>query len=280
MLMKNLPFALAVLLIVSLTLVEARFSDRWYDSTIDAAEFGKRFKNVPMEIGLWDGKDQEVEEDIRRTAGAVEYVSRIYTNRITGRWVKLWLIVGHSRDVVRHTPNICYPRAGFVQQSKMFKHHTKTANDKPAVFYTAKFEKSDALSRHTERVFWSWNLPSKGVWEAPDYARGEYGNARVLYKLYFTSTVMKGEETIEENIAAEFGKLMLPYVDAALFPPALFPDKEDSAQTSETEQVAPAPAEPQKQETGPQKQETGPQKQGTGPQEESSEEKSIFDAVS
>ena len=68
-----------------------------------------------------------------------------------------------------------------------------------------------------ERVFWSWNHPDHKRWEAPDNQRRTYGNSRALYKLYFTSTVMKGEETIEESTAVGFAKQMVPWINAALF---------------------------------------------------------------
>jgi hypothetical protein len=131
--------------------------------------------------------------------------------------VTLWLIVGHARDVCRHTPNICYPSAGFTQNSSILKFHLPLPGGEEAVFNTAKFEKADELSRHVERVFWAWNHPDHNRWEAPDNQRRTYGNSRALYKLYFTSTVMKGEETIEENVAVGFAKQMVPWINAALF---------------------------------------------------------------
>jgi hypothetical protein len=217
MTLKFLPYVLAGVLIVGLTFVEAGFSDRWHDSSVDAAEFGKLFDRVPMDIGSWHGEDLDVEEDVRRTAGAVSYVSRRYTEENTDRWVTLWLIVGHSRDVCRHTPNICYPNAGFKQNSSILKHHLSVAGGEEAVFYTAKFEKADEMSRHIERVFWTWNHPERDRWEAPDNQRREYGNSRALYKLYFTSSVMKDEDTIEDSVAVEFAEQMVPLINAALF---------------------------------------------------------------
>jgi len=235
---KNLPLALAIVLIISLTLVEARFSDRFHDSSVDAAEFGVRFKNVPMDFGLWQGKDQDVEEDVRRTAGAVNYVSRNYTHSDTGRSVRVWLIVGHARDVCRHTPNVCYPNSGFSQKSKTLKHHMNVPGGEGAVFYTAKFEKSDATSRHVERVFWSWNHPETKKWEAPDNQRRFYGNSRALYKLYFTTSVLKQEETISDSVAVEFAEELLPLINAALFPEDAAPQEEGSEENSISDAVS------------------------------------------
>ena len=102
-------------------------------------------------------------------------------------------------------------------------HTIESDNGKTADFYTAKFEKEDELVRRVERVFWSLNHPETNQWEAPDGARGarrRYGLARALYKLYFTSGVGLDEDTIEASAAVDFAEVMLPEIDAALFPVA------------------------------------------------------------
>jgi len=215
-----LPFALAAVLIGVLTFVEGFYmKDRWGAPGVEAEKLGERFAQVPKEIGPWVGQDLPVDELVRKTAGAVNYVSRVYTHGTTGKEVKLWLIVGHSRDIVRHTPSVCYPASGFRQKGSRLRHHIKAADGKEAIFYTAQFDKEDAFSHRVERVFWAWNHPDYNVWDAPEpSARMHYGLAKALYKLYFTSTVMSDEAKAEENAAIEFAKLMLPAIDAALFP--------------------------------------------------------------
>jgi len=219
-----LPAGLALVAIISLSFYEGyAMKDRWSEPGAEAAEMGKRFANVPMNIGEWEGEDLPVDEIVRQTAGAVGYVSRRYTNSITGQAVDLWLIVGHSRDIVRHTPNVCYPSSGFRQDGSQLRHSITLPSGKEAEFYTAKFEKENAHTRAIQRVFWTFNHPEENQWEAPSGASGarkRYGLARALYKMYFTSSVNPDEDTIEESPAIEFARLMLPEVDAALFPEA------------------------------------------------------------
>jgi len=230
-----LPFVLAAALIGVLTFVEGYYmKDRWGSLAMEAGELGQRFSQVPKEIGPWVGQDMPVDDIIKKTAGAVNYVSRIYIHSTTGKQVKLWLIVGHSRDIVRHTPSVCYPASGFRQQGSRLRHHIDTGDGKEAVFFTAKFEKEDEFSHHIERVFWAWNHPDHDQWDAPEDSgkenpRFHYGLARALYKLYFTSNVMADETKVEENAAADFAKLMLPAIDAALFP------KQAASEASPTE---------------------------------------------
>ncbi len=215
-----LPAVLGLVAIVSLSFYEGyAMKDRWSEPGVEAKELSERFAMVPLNIGEWEGEDLPVDEVVRKTAGAIGYVSRRYTNVNSGKNVVLWLIVGHSRDITRHTPNICYPSSGFRQAGSQVRHLIKLNNGTEANFYTAKFHKEDAFSRNTERVFWTFNHPDANQWEAPEEgARWRYGLARALYKLYFTSEVRADEEVIDHNVATEFAELMLPAIDAALFP--------------------------------------------------------------
>jgi len=218
-----LPAAVGLIAILSLSFYEGyHMKDRWGEPGAEAALLGERFAQVPLNIAGWEGEDLPVDEVVRETAGAVNYVSRRYTHSTTGKKVVLWLIVGHSRDIVRHTPNACYPSAGFRQVGSTLLQDFEYKGDKEAKFFTAKFEKEDAFSKHTERVFWAWNHPDENEWDAPTVADGgarfKYGLAKVLYKLYFTSTVLADEDEIADSAAYDFAEVMLPAIDAALFP--------------------------------------------------------------
>ena len=113
---------------------------------------------------------------------------------MTGDEVTLWLIVGHSKDICRHTPDICYPSSGFKKRADENSKQPFIFEGQPeADFYTNTLTKEDASGRQIIRVFWSWYKPNSDHtinWEAPTNVRWTFGNARSLYKMYFTS-VMK-----------------------------------------------------------------------------------------
>ncbi|HMP06189.1 MAG TPA: hypothetical protein PJ982_07570, partial [Lacipirellulaceae bacterium] len=170
-----------------------------------------------------------------KMAGAVRHVSRRYTNRENGKTVDVWLIVGHSRDICRHTPNICYPSHGYSQKGAVVKQQIvpPATPDEPATFFTAKFADDGPAGRRTTRVFWAWNGNEEGKfkWEAPEPKsfwgflpiksagpKAYYGNNTSLYKLYFTAELGEAEEPVGSNIAVEFAKLMLPEINRSLFP--------------------------------------------------------------
>jgi hypothetical protein len=248
------PVAVAVVAIVSLTAWAAHYSDRFTSSSVTAEEFGRRFANVPKDgaaIGEWVGEDLPVEKATAEQAGAVSHVSRRYVNpKYPGRHVDLWLIVGHARDIVRHTPDICYPSQGYSQRGATIKYTVTPPTDEehPAEFFSAKFQNESTRGAVIERVFWAWNGndPEDGrtEWEAPESQKLHFGNNRALYKMYFTAEMNEQDEEPGKNLAVEFAKVLLPEVNRALFPEryGLTPTTEEAAEAPASD-AAEAPAE-------------------------------------
>jgi hypothetical protein len=254
------PAAVALLAIVGLTAVEASFSDRFNSSGVSAEEFGKRFANVPKVVGQWVGQDMKEEAATLEMAGAVRHVSRRYTNSETGKSVDLWLIVGHSRDVCRHTPDICYPSHGMAQKGVKVKQSILPPEDEenPAVFFTSKFRDERGLGGPLQRVFWAWNGNKEGQykWDAPEPKsfwswmpikssgpKAYYGNNPALYKVYFTAAMESLDEPVGDNVAVEFAEVMLPKINHALFPeryPNAGDDAAADASAATTEEAAAA----------------------------------------
>jgi hypothetical protein len=85
-----LPAAAGGLVIFGLSFYEQVFlRDYWSKPGAEAELMGQRFAQVPKEIGPWKGQDLSVDAQVKKTAGAVSYVSRLYKNEETGREVKL-----------------------------------------------------------------------------------------------------------------------------------------------------------------------------------------------
>lgn len=217
---RYIPIILGVVAIVGLTIPEIQLSDRFKDSNLKAAQFAELLKDVPMSIGDWRGEDLPVEEQTRKTAGAVGYVSRAYRNIRTGEVVTLWLIVGHAKSITGHTPEICYPASGFTTRAPSNSLHPFNVEGQPrADFFTNTFIKEDITGRQLVRVFWSWYRPNdKGqvIWEAPDNPKWTFGNERALYKMYFSNEMRSPKETTEQSPCSRFAQDFLPVVNAAL----------------------------------------------------------------
>jgi hypothetical protein len=238
--------AAALFAIAGFTYWESIYSDRWVTSNVTAEDFGKRFSNVPMTVGPWVGSEMKAEKATLEMAGAVSHVSRRYVNAETNQSVDLWLIVGHARDICRHTPDICYPSQGYAQIGTRVKHRIEPTGDSehPATFFTAKFRNESAAGGHIERVFWAWNgnEPGKDQWEAPEYQKQFYGNNRALYKMYFTAQMVDADEDIPQNVAVDFAKLMIPEINKALFHERYKSEAPAADSTSDSASAEPAAA--------------------------------------
>jgi hypothetical protein len=221
---RYLPIVLGVLVIVGLTIPQIQMSDRFSGSNVSAEQRAELLKKIPKKIGDWQGEDMEIDETVRKTAGAVGAVSRVYRNSRTGEKVDLWLIVGHGRVISAHTPNICYRASGFEMRApENSLYPMQVDGEREAPFWTNTFFKEDILTKRSMiRVFWSWynteDEDHKGevVWEAPPNARYYFGNTRALYKMYFTSQMKDPLETADESACLRFAKDFLPVVNDAL----------------------------------------------------------------
>jgi len=217
---RYLPILLGIVLIVGLTIPQIQMTARFEGSNITAEHFAELLKNVPKTIGDWEGEDLPVEEQVQKTAGAVGYVSRAYHNSRTNEDVTLWLIVGHFKSISGHTPDICYPSSGFKKRADHNSRHPLTFEGQPrADFWTNTFLQEDAHGRRLIRVFWSWYRPQKDGsirWIAADHPRREFGNARALYKMYFTSVMGGPQETTDLSPCMRFARDFMPVVEKAL----------------------------------------------------------------
>jgi hypothetical protein len=221
--MRYLPIVLGMVLIVGLTIPQIKMTDRLSGTNVTTAQRAELLNLVPKDFGDWHGEDKAVDPDIQKTAGAVGAVSRAYRNSRTGERVDLWLIVGHSRDVSFHTPDVCYPGSGFEARGKENSLYPFVMAGMPETpMWTNTFLKEDVTGRQMIRVFWTWYNPeskeneNKIVWEAPNNARWHFGNSRALYKMYFTSEMRDPMETAEQSACLRFAKEFLPEVDKAL----------------------------------------------------------------
>jgi hypothetical protein len=219
--LRYLPYALGVILLAGATLWQAKIVDRWGMSGISEEGLNQRFANVPMNIGDWVGTDHEVEDIITEKAGAVAHVNRVYRNTETGEEVAMWLIAGHAKDIVRHTPDICYPAQGYRRAQNQITHEMPTADGTKAVFWTAVFAPETQLDAGMRRVFWAWAISPEGdaepEWRAPSSPRQTFRNTPSLFKMYFTSLLTPREETAAASPCTDFARTCIPRVNEALF---------------------------------------------------------------
>ncbi len=221
--MKYLPFLVVGIVAVPLTLYQWSLMDWMWGENIPAMQCAYLLhQEIPEKIGDWVGVDKPVSKMVLDKAGADGYIDRVYTNQKTGESVSIWLIVGHFRNVVRHTPNICYHSNGFSQVEPQVQYQMAIKGLPDSKFHTSKFMLDDQGVQHYQRVFWAWWRPDpleegesvsdvRVQWSAPEQPRPAFGYCRALYKLYFTAMSTE-EELANDSICNKFAAEFLPVV--------------------------------------------------------------------
>lgn len=174
--------AVAGLLILLATLVQGQWTDRW--SGVDVSEAlargGQRLEEqFPRSCGDWEAVN-DLTPDPRglERAGAIGHVSRLYRHRGTGRLATVFAVCATPHDASGHTPDRCYPGAGFQAKEAESRRSVTLADGRTADVFTGTFAKAG----QTLRIFWTYG--GDGRWIAPPIARLGLAGRPLVYKLY------------------------------------------------------------------------------------------------
>ena len=127
------------------------------------------FEAVPAEIGEWKGTDaRATDEKLLEAAGAEGELVRTYENA-NGEQVRVSIICGRLQDVTYHTPDRCYPAAGFEMLGPPQREVVELPTGDKAQFFATNFTKSEPTGTHSERRI--LKFAGNGNWQAPDDAK-------------------------------------------------------------------------------------------------------------
>lgn len=154
-----LTAALAGLLVLGVTVVQGRWTERWApkDDGGRLAEAAELLERVfPERFGEWVF-EQELDSNAQELAraGAVGHVSKLYRNTRTNARVSAFIVCAAPHDASGHTPDRCYPGAGFEIGETEHRHEVKLPNGSEVETFTATFRKAG----QTLRIFWTYGIP-------------------------------------------------------------------------------------------------------------------------
>src|SRR5437763_9743658 len=97
----------AATILVANGLLEGYYTNRWHRPA-ELADGINRLANVPMTIGDWHAKSEELEDAVITRAGIDGYIFRHYEHQLTGQQVTVLLMCGRPGPLAVHTPDACY----------------------------------------------------------------------------------------------------------------------------------------------------------------------------
>ena len=212
---SGLPLlAVAAALVVGVTVLQGILTERWGGRDVtralrqDAAILEKVF---PEQFGDWEFEDK-LESDPKELerAGAVGHVARVYRNQKTKSRVQTFVICATPHAASGHTPDRCYPAAGFEIAESEHRQTVTLADGRKAETFTGTFRKQG----QTIRVFWTYSV--NGDWLAPQIARIELAGADAVYKLYAITDETRTQAAQSVQECVDFLATLLPALDEAV----------------------------------------------------------------
>ena len=167
-------------------------------------------------MARWSSGAEKSSDAILKIAGAEGEFVRVYSNA-SGQQVRVSIICARLRDVFYHTPDRCYPAAGFEMLGDPQPEVFEIGKGETAEFFTTTFLKSEPSGTHSERGFWSWS--GDGKWIAPKNPKLTFAGQKALYKMYVFAAVPTGSKKLGiDEYCVDFIRAFVPVLDAALAP--------------------------------------------------------------
>lgn len=111
---RILPASVAVALLLLVSAGIRHQMEAAVSQNINATRFSPfPLKEIPSQIGPWQGKDEQLDPFIARKTGSTDYIMRRYTNTQTGAVLEMLMLYGPAADMGYHKPDACYPGAGY-----------------------------------------------------------------------------------------------------------------------------------------------------------------------
>ena len=218
----------AVAALIAVTVVHGTWTERWgakTDDTVLKASAARLEGRFPRQFGDWKTEqDMETNPEELARAGAVGSVARAFRNSRTKAVVSAFVVCALPHDASGHTPDRCYPGAGFEIGEQEHRQNVSLPDGREAETFTGTFRKSD----QTLRVFWTYGIPAKPAdatapadslglrWVAPQIARIALNGEPYVYKLYVIvdqSKLGASQATLE---CTNFLAAVLPAFNATL----------------------------------------------------------------
>ncbi len=205
---------LGVALVGGVTVVQGVWTDRWTGRNVKAelAEAADLLeKRFPIRFGNWEYV-QDIEGDPKELerAGAVGHVSRLFRNIDTKEQVSAFVVCATPHDASGHTPDRCYPGAGFEIAEAEHRQSIELEDGRTADTFTGTFRKGGT----TLRIYWTYGVDGK--WVAPQIARIELAGAASVNKLYAIIDETRTPKARALAACNDFLASLLPEIDRSL----------------------------------------------------------------
>jgi hypothetical protein len=162
---------------------------------------------LPMLMGPWKGESTALDPLIARATGADQIVTRRYVNQDTGVALDVILLYGPAVEMFIHSPEVCYPTAGFTLAAGPDARQVPAGPAK-MTFRSLVYTKGEGAATDLQEVYFSWRYNNK--W-SPDVGKQKhFERIPSMYKVQVARRVSDHERRDVGNPCEAFLQELLP----------------------------------------------------------------------
>jgi hypothetical protein len=172
-------------------------------------------KDLPKVLGDWqavEGSDTNLDPEVARIAGSSDHVIRTYSNTTTKQSVSVLILFGPAKFVFAHTPDVCYPMAGYQAVAETLSRTVSIGTGPAAEFSSQVYAKSHDPRRKRQEVYFSFRHADRWF---PDPARfwKNFRHNPSMFKVQVQRLVGETERRELNNPTEQFLALLLPEIE-------------------------------------------------------------------
>jgi hypothetical protein len=111
--------------------------------------------DLPMDLGAWKGRETTLDPRIVRGSGSTDIITRRYVDQGTGVGLDVVVLYGPTSDMFIHTPELCYPAAGYDPLPGTVERPIGGGGAGPVPFRSLAFTKGEGGLAETQEVYYS-----------------------------------------------------------------------------------------------------------------------------
>jgi hypothetical protein len=181
----------------------------WQERRVERAlELGRSspfpLAELPMKIGSWEGHVATMDPRIVRITGSTDLVSRRYVDRQTGVGLDVIVLYGPMSDTLPHTPEVCYPSAGFEEMPGVVERPIAIEKPSPLTvpFRSLAFTKGEGGLADSQEVYYS--LRYNGRWTTQSTSPKALKRISGMYKVQVSRRISDRERRDVDNPCEPF----------------------------------------------------------------------------
>jgi hypothetical protein len=200
---------------------------RWWQARrVDAAMAQGReapfpLAQVPINLGTWEGTTTELDPLIVEATGSSDHITRRYVDRRTGVALDVIVLYGPTHDVFIHSPELCYPKAGFTGFGETIERPIRCPGGN-VPFRSVAYTRGDTGHGENQEVYFSWRY--NGRWSTTVTTPKQSERIPGMYKVQIARRIARGESRTLDNPCESFLEVLIPDLEARITASARSPE--------------------------------------------------------